>query len=177
MDVQTNSPRDFDTGAGYTLEIAKRTGYKLALQGTIVTELIIIFLLSSFILSSTRSTQAITQLVETIGLLNICSFILLTLIFASVLGRRAGVIFMEQNSHRFLASYKAGFLIVLCSTVSSSLFALLIDSITGTVSSDWFFFYLTKPVVWLTVCSAVPIFITGTWYAVQFVNKTKTARK
>ena len=160
------------------LKIAQTNGYKYALKGTIYTELIVLFIVLSSITSAARSATGafsmIVGLVGAIGCVNIVNFIVLTLFFAYFLGKKAGVSILKNRNNYLLKSYKTGFLIVIYSTLTASITALVINFFKGELPVDWFILFILRPIVWLFCLSFIPIFIAGSWYGVRLIDKTQS---
>jgi hypothetical protein len=141
-----------------TVYEAQQRGRKYAVQATPVTELIIVFLLFTFLLTATKSVSFLPALIKWIGLHNFLVFILGTLLFSYLLGQKAGVGIIIKGKDYCWTGYTLGFLVVLFSTLLSSLFALIAQSLSSDLPNDWLIACIAKPLIWM-IPSSVALFL------------------
>ena len=54
--------------------------------------------------------------------------------------------------------------VVLLSTLLVSFFTLGSQYLSSGLPGDWLFYYLAKPIIWMTFLSALPVLVAGVWY-------------
>jgi hypothetical protein len=138
-------------------------GSRCAVQATISSELVMAFLVFSFAASS-GVVGYLRQALQLIGYVNIVSFVITSVIFAYLLGRKAGIVIHQNARSLFYISYKTGLLVIIYSTLATSLLACIIAAITTGLPADWFMLYITKPLAWMLCLSCLPIILAGSWY-------------
>jgi hypothetical protein len=150
-------------------EIAGAKGSRFALKATFYTELIVLFIAVTFA-ATVGGLRYIKETFATIGYINTLSFVILTLLFAYILGKRAGISIFKKNSQRFLIGYSSGFLIVFSATLITSVIALLTETFAAGLPTNWFALYILKPIIWLFCTSCLPVIIAGSWYGFKFAD-------
>lgn len=139
------------------------TGSRYAVQATIGSELVIVFLVFSFAASS-GVVEYLLKALQVIGYSNIACFVIVSIFFAYVLGRKTGIAIDQNTRNRFYLGYKTGLLVTIYSTLTASLFTFGTTFITTGLPADWFMLYIAKPLVWMICLSCLPILIAGSWY-------------
>ncbi|WP_207432850.1 hypothetical protein [Sabulibacter ruber] len=154
-----------------TIKQAQRQGASYALRATLVTEVIIALLFFTFLLSVTGSAQMFWDIATYLGVGNFTVFILSSLLFAILIGRRAGVkVLVKKKRHAWIGLI-SGLEVVLLSTVLCSLVTLLMQATAGALEKGWLLNYVMKPFAWLGLLCLVPVSIAGLWYGHKLKSK------
>jgi hypothetical protein len=149
------------------LKIAQNSIGRQALVAVMVSELVAMLLLFTFLVSATGSPHIFSGMIVEIGMANFVVFILSTLLLAYFLGEKAGANVLAKKGNYYLAGYFLGLKVVVLSSLMSSIFAIALSLFTGELSLDLLIIYLFKPLIWLLPFGIVPIMIAGTWFGYQ----------
>lgn len=152
-----------------TKKVQPSAGSRCAVQATLGSELVMAFLVFSFAASS-GVTGYLRESLQLIGYVNIASFGIMSVIFAYLLGRKAGTAVRQNARSRFYISYKTGLLVTIYSTLTTSLLACVIAAITTGLPADWFMLYIVKPLAWMLCLSCLPIILAGSWYGLTMAK-------
>lgn len=145
------------------IETAGEKGSRFALKATVYTQLIVLFIAVTFA-ATVGGLRYINDTLAAIGHVNVPSFVILTMLFSYIYGKRAGISISRNHHHRFLISYSAGFLTVFSATLVTAMLALFTEAFVAGLPTAWFTGYILKPVIWLFFTSCIPVFIAGSWY-------------
>jgi hypothetical protein len=144
-------------------ETAGAKGSCFALKATVYTEFIALSIAFTFA-ATVGGLRYLADTFAAIGYTNALCFVILTAIFAHILGKRAGISISKKSDCRFLISYTTGFLIVFSATLITSMIALLMEAFSVGLPANWFALYIIKPIIWLFCASCLPVIIAGSWY-------------
>lgn len=150
-----------------TLYEARQQGGRYAVRAALVTQLTVLLLLGSFLLSATRSADLLMELFTWIGLPTFSVFSVGTLLFAYLVGQKVGAAVLMQKRNHWRTSYAAGMLIVVLSTLLASLYTLIAQVLAVGIPQDWWMYFVAKPLVWIISLSLIPVGVASTWYGYQ----------
>ncbi|ALI99542.1 hypothetical protein [Rufibacter tibetensis] len=154
-----------------SIKNAQRQGITYALKATLATEVVIAVLFFTLLLSVTSSVQMFLDIVTYLGAVNVVLFIISSLLFAYLIGRRAGVkILVRKKRHTWIGLF-SGLKVVLFSTLVCSAAALLLQATTGAIEKGWLLNYMMKPFAWMAVLCLLPVTIAGLWYGYKLKSK------
>ncbi|MGB3585007.1 MAG: hypothetical protein WBA23_00645 [Tunicatimonas sp.] len=145
----------------------QQAGGKFAIQVTLVTELVALCLLLTFLLSSTGSLTYLDEILGSISLPTVIVFVFSTLLFSYLLGRKLAVDILMEGKKSYWKCYTTAISVVLLSIGVASAFALINQAIGHSLPENWLILYVAKPIIWMVPISIVPILIAGTWYKNQ----------
>ena len=149
---------------------AQQRSSKYAVQATLVTELAVVSVLFTFLLSATDSTNFLGQFFAWISLPTFAVFVLSTVVFSYVLGQKVGSGRLAKENISYFTCCLTALSVVWLSTLLTSLIALGSQRFAGELPPTWMIHYLAKPMVWMTFLSLVPVFIASVWYRHQLVR-------
>jgi uncharacterized membrane protein len=156
-----------------TTHQAKQKGSRYALQVTLTTELAVVLLLFTFLLTATKSTRVFLELIEWMDAANIMMFVLGTGLFSFLLGKKAGVGIIVQRKNHWKTGCWLGVQTVVLATTLSTLFALTGHLLGNDTPTDSLLAFIAKPFVWIIPLSVIPVVIAGVWYGYQMEKQIK----
>jgi hypothetical protein len=154
-----------------TFKQAQKQGITYALKATLITEVAITVLFFTFMLSVTNSTQMFWDIVTYLGAANVIVFICSSLLFAYLIGRKAGVKIIVRRKRHALVGIFSGLKVVLFSTIVCCLAALLLQATTGALEKGWLLNYIMKPFAWMAFLCFIPVALAGLWYGHKLRSK------
>ncbi|WP_210486528.1 hypothetical protein [Rufibacter aurantiacus] len=154
-----------------TLKRARRQGIAYAIRATLVTEVAIAVLFFTFMLAVTSSAQMFWDLVTYLGAANVTIFVFSSLLFAFLVGRKAGVKIMLRKKKYAWVGVFSSLKVVLFSTLICCLAALLLQAAAGPVENGWLLNYIMKPFAWVAVLCLIPVSVAGLWYGYKLKSK------
>ncbi len=152
---------------------AQQVGGKYATQATLVTELVVLCLLATFLLSSTGSITFLDEIFRWISLPVCIVFVLSTLLFSYLLGQKLAVSILMRGRKCYWKCYTSAIGVVLLSIGVASSFALINQVIGHNLPENWIILYVAKPIIWVLPLSIVPILVAGTWYGNELIKQMK----
>ncbi|MBC3541977.1 hypothetical protein ACFSC6_08965 [Rufibacter sediminis] len=154
-----------------SLQQARRQGSTYALRVTLVTEVVLAVLFFTLLLSVTSSAQMFWDIVTYLGTVNLAIFVFSSLLFAFLVGRKAGVNILIRKKKSTWVGVFSGLKVVLFSTLICVLAALFLQATTGALEKGWLLNYIMKPFAWMGLLCLVPVTIAGLWYGYKLKSK------